>query len=100
MTTLLENLKLYFDTNSREQIETDWADLAKYDEIGLKVDDFWECCKLSYEPDPKDSYWEYSCSNQIIENPKFASGFFFTLVLQKIERVNGQSSIFTRKIPV
>ncbi|MDP4272662.1 MAG: hypothetical protein Q8907_00095 [Bacteroidota bacterium] len=76
MSTILESLKSYFQNNSREQIERDWAEFEKYDKIGLKVDEFLERCKLLYEQDTKDTYWEYNCLNQIIKNPKFASDFF------------------------
>ena len=34
MSTVLEKLKLYFQNNSREQIENDWAKSEKYDKVG------------------------------------------------------------------
>ncbi|WP_299250775.1 hypothetical protein [uncultured Cytophaga sp.] len=33
MTTVLENLKLYFQNNSKEQIEKDWAASEKYEQL-------------------------------------------------------------------
>lgn len=38
--SILDKLKKYFETTPREQIEKDWADCAKYDNVGPKVDDF------------------------------------------------------------
>lgn len=78
MRTILENLKLYFQNNSREQIEKDWAESEKYDKIGPTIDNFMLQSQLFYELEMKDSFWEYSCLNDIIENPKFASDFFLS----------------------
>lgn len=79
MNTVLENLKLYFQNNSREQIEKDWAESEKYDKVGPSVDEFLHQSQFFYEQESKDSFWEYSCSNHIIENPKFASDFSIIL---------------------
>lgn len=38
--TILDKLKNYFETTPREQIEKDWKDCSKYDNVGPKVDDF------------------------------------------------------------
>tara|TARA_R110002050_G_scaffold138980_2_gene262941 strand:- start:107 stop:298 length:192 start_codon:yes stop_codon:yes gene_type:complete len=43
-----KSLKSYFQDNSREQIEKDWAEYEKYDKIGLKVDESIEQSKLLY----------------------------------------------------
>lgn len=40
MNTILDNLKSYFQNNSREQIEKDWAQSEKYDSVGPTIDDF------------------------------------------------------------
>ncbi|WP_339740632.1 hypothetical protein [uncultured Sunxiuqinia sp.] len=48
MSTILDSLKSYFQDNSREQIEKDWAEYEKYDKIGLKVDESIEQSKLLY----------------------------------------------------
>ena len=42
MSTILEKLKLYYKTNSAEQIKNDWAEFEKYDEIGPTIDEFME----------------------------------------------------------
>lgn len=76
MSTILESLKLYFQSNSKEQIEKDWAESEKYDKIGPKIDEFLNQCNIFYEIEMTNSYWEFSCSNQIVKNPKFASDFF------------------------
>lgn len=76
MSTILENLVKYFQNNSRTEIEKDWADSEKYDQIGPKVGDFLEQSKLFYVTEPQNSYWEFNCSNSIIKNPKFSSDFF------------------------
>ena len=77
MSTILESLNQYFQNNTEEQIRKDWAEFAEYDKVGPKVDDFMTQSKsLFYEQSNVDNYWEFSCSNQLITNPKFASDFF------------------------
>lgn len=76
MKTLFENLKFYFETNSREKIEKDWAATQKYDSIGPKIDEFLYQSIFFYETEKRNSYWEFSCKYEIIDNPKFASDFF------------------------
>lgn len=76
MSTVLESLKLYFQNNSRNQIEKDWAESEKYDKIGPTIDEFIHQSQFIFEQDMKGSFWEFSCLNQIIENPKFTSDFF------------------------
>ncbi|MBI9069690.1 MAG: hypothetical protein JEZ09_20505 [Salinivirgaceae bacterium] len=76
MSTILESLKLYFQSNSREQIERDWAESEQYDIIGPKIDEFIHQSKQFNLIETTDSYWKYSCSKQIIKNPEFASDFF------------------------
>lgn len=80
MNTILENLKSYFQENSREQIEKDWAEFDEYDNVGPSVYWFLEQSRLFCEPNKKEPFWGYYCSNQIIENPKFTSDFLFKLV--------------------
>jgi hypothetical protein len=84
MSTILESLKLYFQSNSSEQIEKDWAESEKYDKIGPKIEDFLHQSKLFYEIETRNSYWEYSCLKQIIKNPKFTSDFFFLYSQNKL----------------
>ncbi len=78
MSTVLENLKLYFQNNSREQIENDWAESEKYDKVGPTIDEFMHQSQFFYELENNDPFWEFSCLNQIIENPKFTSDFFLS----------------------
>ncbi|PSK98323.1 hypothetical protein [Cecembia rubra] len=77
MSTILENLVKYFQNNSRAEIDKDWADSEKYDQIGPKISDFLEQSKLFYVIEPQDSYWEFNCLNNIIKNPEFSSDFFY-----------------------
>lgn len=76
MKTVLETLKAYFKNVPEEQITKDWADTEKCDSVGSKVDDFLHQSKAFYETEVRNSYWEFSCKNEILENPKFASDFF------------------------
>lgn len=76
MSTVLEGLKLYFQNNSRDQIEKDWAESEKYDKIGPTIDEFIHQSQFIFAQEMKGSFWEFSCLNQIIENPKFTSDFF------------------------
>lgn len=79
MSAILESLKQYFENNTDEQIRSDWAEFAKYDSVGSKVNDFMNQSKLLYSEQPNvDNYWGYFCSNQIVTNPKYASDFFLT----------------------
>lgn len=78
MNTIFEKLKLYFQNTSEQQIIKDWAETEKYDSIGLKIDDFLHQSKMFYETEVRNSYWEFSCKNEILENPKFASDFFLS----------------------
>ena len=79
MKTLLESLKLYFQKNSREQIEKDWAELEKFDKVGPTVEEFFSQSKFfSMIEVTADSYWEFNL-NQIAKNPKFTSDFFLPL---------------------
>ena len=80
MSTILENLKLYFQNNSREQIDKDWAESERYDKVGSTIDEFIHQSQFFYELENKDSFWEFNCLNQISENPKFASDFFYLSV--------------------
>jgi hypothetical protein len=83
MASVLESLKLYFQNNSREQIEKDWAETEKYDGVGLKVDDFIHHSKLIYGIQTENSYWVYNSMIKIIKNPKFSSDFLFNLASYK-----------------
>ena len=76
MKTVLEALRFYFQNTSAEQISLDWADTEKYDVVGPKIDDFLYQSKVFYETETRNSYWEFNCKNEILENPKFASDFF------------------------
>lgn len=76
MRTILDRLKQYYENNSQEQIEKDWAESEEYDQIGPLVDEFIKQTKIFYEFHMRDSYWEFSNSNNILHNPKFTSDYF------------------------
>ncbi|WBV59481.1 hypothetical protein PFY12_10465 [Chryseobacterium camelliae] len=77
MKTLFENLKQYFQSNTREQIEQAWAEFDKYNIVGPTVDEFIHQSKYYNTLDIDDSYWEFICQDELINyNPKFASDFF------------------------
>ncbi|MDY3363670.1 hypothetical protein JSO61_006985 [Riemerella anatipestifer] len=76
MKTVLEALKSYFQNTSVEQISKDWAETEKYDAVGPKIDEFLYQSRVFYETENQISHWEFSCKNEILENPKFASDFF------------------------
>lgn len=45
MSDLLKEMQEYFENTPREQIEADWEKSAKWDEVGITVDDLlknWE----------------------------------------------------------
>ena len=63
---------------SSEQVKNDWIETEKYDSVGPKIDEFLNQSKVFYETEVRNSYWEFSCLNEILENPKFASDFFLS----------------------
>jgi len=75
MSTILENLKLYFQNNSREQIDKDWAESEKYDKVGLTIEELMHQSQFFYKLENKDSFWGFNCLNPILENPKRTSDF-------------------------
>jgi hypothetical protein len=79
MNTILENLKLYFQNNSKEQIISDWAESEKYNSIGPKIDEFIEQTIYRHKIENDKEFWEFNSLNNIITNPKFASDFLFKL---------------------
>ncbi len=40
MENLVENLKKYFETTSREQVLKDWEETKEFDQVGPTMDDF------------------------------------------------------------
>lgn len=64
--TLLEELKEYFENTPREQILEDWEKTKEYEGVGLSADDF-----LASVYPPKVNV----VSN--IYSPSFSSGFLF-----------------------
>lgn len=78
MKTVIEALKSYFENMSSEQVKNDWLETEKYDSVGPKIDEFLNQSKVFYETEVRNSYWEFSCLNEILENPKFASDFFLS----------------------
>lgn len=79
MGTILENLKLYFQSNSREKIISDWAESEKYDSVGPKIDEFIEQTSYHHKIENNEEFWEFNSLNNNTENPKFASDFLFKL---------------------
>lgn len=76
MRTILERLQSYFQSTAHTQIDKDWKDCERYNNVGPLIDDFICQSKLFYEAEVRNSYWEISCTDEILENPKFASDFF------------------------
>ncbi len=76
MKPIFEALKSYFENTSFDQIAKDWEESKSYDSVGSTVDEFLHQSKIFYETELRNSYWEFSCKNEIIENPKFTSDFF------------------------
>lgn len=79
MNTILENLKLYFQSNSKEQIISDWAESEKYNSIGPKIGEFIEQTIYHHKIENNKEFWEFNSLNNINTNPKFASDFLFKL---------------------
>lgn len=81
MNPLLESLKSYFQNNSAEKINEDWAKYEKYDEIGPSVQEY----LLHSDGLNKLQYDFYSLENTLLENkfdnPKFTSDFFLISLL-------------------
>ena len=46
MNNILEDLKKYFRETPREKVVKDWADTEKFDEVGPKIEDFFEVSKI------------------------------------------------------
>jgi len=72
MSTLLEDLRKYFEETPQEKIASDWAKSEKYDDVGPSVDEFIETSRKYYAVD----YHDADIANQvqitnIIPNPKF-----------------------------
>lgn len=44
---LLQKLKEYFETTSKEQLDKDWEELKKYNEIGSDMDEYIKSVKES-----------------------------------------------------
>lgn len=79
MSTILENLRKYFQTKSPDEIEKDWAELAMFDQVGPTIDEFITQSKLLIGLDSHEPDWEFSCGSKELKNPKFSSDFFLTL---------------------
>lgn len=76
MSNLLEGLKKYFETNSRDVVKEAWAQTKEFENIGPAFEDFYNFTKgLMFKRKlPNDLIIN---SNQNI-NPKFSSDFFLT----------------------
>ncbi|MGM0579760.1 MAG: hypothetical protein ACQETL_03715 [Bacteroidota bacterium] len=78
MSNLLENIKEYFNSNSREQILRDWNSTKSADEVGPTVAEYLDELKnikgTILEP---DEGYNFTTSESL--NPEFNSGFFFNL---------------------
>jgi hypothetical protein len=76
MENLVEQLKKYFETTSREKVLKDWEKTKEFDQIEPIMDDFLNQTNWYFKiklDDPMPG------QNLIISNysPKFSSGFFF-----------------------
>lgn len=75
MSTLLEDLRKYFEETPQQQIESDWAKSEKYDSVGPPVDEFIESSRKYYAVECHDANNDIQFNNL---NPKFStSGFLF-----------------------
>lgn len=76
MNSFLEDLKKYFENNSRDKVIEDWEKSKEFDQIGISMDDFMYHTQIYYKVQTEDplmgcnlTYNDYS--------PKFSSGFLF-----------------------
>lgn len=94
MNNLVEELRKYFEGNSKEKILQDWSKSLDFDNIGSTVSEFLEVTEKysvqTYDPDVLIKY----TSNVI--NPKYTSGF---LLNNKIY-LNAKSSLFNHQISI
>ena len=78
MSNLLENIKEYFNSNSREEVLRDWNSTKSADDVGPNVAEYLDELKnikgTILEPDEG-----YNFSTNEILNPELNSGFFFNL---------------------
>lgn len=72
MKNVLEELKAYLANTPQKQIEEDWASVEKFDQVGIPVKDFLNHSQFLLTIDELSSFIIPD-----IENPKFASDFFF-----------------------
>ncbi|ASS50443.1 MAG: hypothetical protein A3D31_12815 [Candidatus Fluviicola riflensis] len=76
MNTMLEEVKTYFRNTPQDQIDKDWAEYAKYDQIGPKVDEL--LCHFEsffqFEDDPVYIVELKNPSN--IKSPSYSDFFF------------------------
>lgn len=74
MGNLIDGLRKYFETNSREQILSDWDKTKMFDEIGPKMDDFLIHSEIQYRFNLKEPRFKNDFHFNSYD-PKFTSGF-------------------------
>lgn len=79
MSNILEGMRKYFESTSREQVLADWAKYEKYSQIGPPVRDFIRDSMLYYELDTKSPDWEFQVPTDV-QNPEFSSDFFYNQI--------------------
>lgn len=72
MNQVLENLKAYLDTTTKEEIQSIWNSLDKYDNLGPTFEEYLDLSKNSKYV----SFGNIKNLENKIDNPKFASDFF------------------------
>lgn len=77
MENLVENLKKYFETTSREQVLKDWEETIEFDQVGSTMDDFLSQTSVYYKIKLDDPIIGCNLTNNNF-NPEFSSGFFIT----------------------
>lgn len=75
MSTILEKIQNYFQNNSLEQIQKDWAELDKFNDIGPTVSEFLKQ-QDTYLLEQHKFKYEIILPIGITKNPKFTSDFF------------------------
>ncbi|OFX43736.1 MAG: hypothetical protein A2046_05795 [Bacteroidetes bacterium GWA2_30_7] len=77
MNNFFEELKKYFEGNTREKVLEDWAKSAEFDKVGPTVEEFLHNTNQYYQIHSEEPLGV--CLTGINEyNPKFTSGFFMS----------------------
>lgn len=75
MSTILEKIQNYFNNNSLDKIQKDWAELEEFNDIGPTVSEFLKQ-QETYLLEQHKFKCEIILPTGIEKNPKFTSDFF------------------------